>query len=1501
MRYTRHNTRRGVLLLVILALLAMFGMVAVTFVVVASQARIAAEAHQRLDEVTDPPDKLLNSALLQVLRGSNNPASAIGPHSLLEDVYGNDWVGSAISSASQYAGGAMIELGVPLPIATVQPRIGGVLTVIPPADASMVGRSARIVDAVDDGGGGSLLRLLPFDGVSVIDAVSNLGSAAVVISGAPFSGIGFTDYALEPGNPENRAPGVMANEDYDAPDYQNMILGAQLVDEYGNLLTDASGNVIGIIPSLHRPELVGFHGGIDPAWVLRPQHSTFTGSNPAFDAINGPWDVDNDGDGVPDSIWVDLGFPARSSPDGRLVKPLFAILCVDLDGRLNLNAHGSLAQVDPDYYSAPTPSTGHQFADGAITVRGQGYGPPEVNLSTLFADPTLITVGSFSDTYEELLLGTPTWPGRYGHNDSPGIEDADLLATRRWLDTSNRFAYPSFQPSSGYNYTDGYWKVETNYVPDHDPRSAYGTPPDMHGTIAVGLDRAGRPIWDPDFCGQSGDDNPYEMNTLRRVSRGTADGVDAAFSTTELERLLRVFDRDASTLPPRLLELGGAALAAHRHEVTTDSVDMPVVGHVVDPSTGVRYGTFMELVSTKYPHLTQEQLADLFDPDLLAGRKMNLNRPLPARGNVTADPPPEYLEARQLLARHLFCLAMFVSEPHAGKNPLAVRRIAQWAVNVVDFLDDDPIMTPFEYVEDPFATGWTAPVGRPTTTTDKLLWGMERPELLLTETLAFHDRRVADLGWEAGIKDGIPYEENFRRTDPIEPEPATGPAPADLTLDQPRIPQGSLFLELYCTTEPGTKPSEALFYRNPDDGQWFLDLNKRPRNRPRNSPVWRLVITRSARTPAAPNNISSRFSTEPLFIPETEAAVTTVEAERTVWFTAPTLTSPEDDPEYFNFSGVESVRLAPRDYLVVGPREETVVGSTKKTDGTPPGSSAQKIILTPGGSPPISVTANASGGRAYPEIGQIRTPKVMLAQTGNDRIGISVSEPIPAKYYPSPTHAGPDGVNDWYGDPETGPFLDEPLDSKEGTPLNPTGGPKMLATDTYQGYKYVLLQRLADPTHPHSSDNPHENPYRTVDWMPIDLTVFNGQDRPSALPAWLPYADWDPDDSNPDVTVDFATRQRDGEDNPFWSSRAFNAPFHPRAYSLQLGDEPYFKAPLRHSLGFLNEVEGFGSPTNPPGRTEGGHIGDPLSPFPWLTWNNRPFVNPHELLMVPATTAGRFGWEFTTGDTSPVAFAHLMDFFDSSSGVSQLHRIFDFLEVPSRFVGAQLYVPGVDPPNHLAPTYREPGKVNLNTLYSERVFRALMNGFREGEADFWRDFVRSRRGYGDSDDPMELSTSFPTRFARPFRSAAAHALRAEPDPADREIDSTLLRSEPGEPSKPLFAFLPSPDDSHEVNDPGRNPYFRYQGLMRLDNLVTTRSNVYAVWITVGFFEVTVLDTYDPAFYPDGLQLGYELGADTGEIRRHRAFYIIDRSVPVGFVRGQDGNAEKTVLLQRFIE
>ncbi len=88
--------------------------------------------------------------------------------------------------------------------------------------------------------------------------------------------------------------------------------------------------------------------------------------------IYGPWDVDNDNDGVRDSVWIDAGLPVMIDKQGRLVKPLVAILAVDLDGRLNVNAHGTrelaglgagLAVTPPYNPATPLPPQRHRIRD----------------------------------------------------------------------------------------------------------------------------------------------------------------------------------------------------------------------------------------------------------------------------------------------------------------------------------------------------------------------------------------------------------------------------------------------------------------------------------------------------------------------------------------------------------------------------------------------------------------------------------------------------------------------------------------------------------------------------------------------------------------------------------------------------------------------------------------------------------------------------------------------------------------------------------------------------------------------------------------------------------------------------------------------------------------------------------------------------------------------------------------------------------------------------------
>ena len=145
------------------------------------------------------------------------------------------------------------------------------------------------------------------------------------------------------------------DEDYDACDLENWFLAIQSAD----------GQVI--IPSFHRPGIIRYDpkNGVNDWATNQPEHRATgpirrrgssgrwpaDGHDPATfpDLVPDPatgkitFDVDNDADGITDSVWLDLGYPARPDAGGRLSKPLFAFLVIGLNGRIPLNTAGNLA------------------------------------------------------------------------------------------------------------------------------------------------------------------------------------------------------------------------------------------------------------------------------------------------------------------------------------------------------------------------------------------------------------------------------------------------------------------------------------------------------------------------------------------------------------------------------------------------------------------------------------------------------------------------------------------------------------------------------------------------------------------------------------------------------------------------------------------------------------------------------------------------------------------------------------------------------------------------------------------------------------------------------------------------------------------------------------------------------------------------------------------------------------------------------------------------------
>ncbi len=1835
--------RRGVVLLVILGLLALFGMVAVTFIVITGHQRRAALTSARLEQFADPPTRALEEAMYQVIRGSENPASVLRHHGLLEDIYGHrGQIGVMVSdpnlglSVSFLAPSPPNADGQLLTFAPIQSYSSGgaaplpspyqyVGCVITGLDGPITGRSTRIVDYDPQQ---NLFIALPFEDVSNAALVSwfSTGAPRVIpyrINGTPFSGTGVgynsatgkcdldhpsasgalaplgaaglpVPVALLPNprafsmsqDPAGVGGAGRANEDYDAADYQNMLLAMQLAD----------GSVPE--PSLHRPPLVNYWvyqlvynwllqqgNSAEDAWriVLRPDlfaqsrqqfdaiigvmaranmrplglfHPGFASVNSAWQAwgsqnlqnlteaqfqqywaaspvLNGPWDVDNDGDGLADSIWVDLGLPVRSLPDGRRYKPLFAILCVDLDGRLNLNAHGQLAHIDPAYYAPPhcvtetfldqnNPGDDRLLADGSSDatnlptgvvafqpsppsqefmeylrhgVRGSGLGPAEVNLLPLFEQPD----GNYDLAALGRLLSGMVLPngqrfdGRYGESallpgqiPMPGQTQADDARSFNKL-----FNFPPHFASWLDSNGDG--------NPDYPPYPhGYRTPFDLRGLLAVGLDLAGQPLWTSPagvWLAWSVDD-PYELNLHPQKARGAqANFQDNAFSAAELERLLRPFDIDTLRLPDRLIRLlnpANPSLYARRLEVTTDSWDLPVPGVIsareLGLSTPMQHP--VDLVAERLRAggcpvgSIPNQLRLMLAPELLAGLRMDLNRVLGNRVDDNGDgvvdeywwearsgseqfpfqsggtplmapldhdndgtPGANLEDPRHQYARSLYVLAMALTDEgysfaFLGSGEDRARFLAQWAVNVIDFIDRDSAMTRFVYDPTPFdSAGWN-PTGA------EVVWGVERPELLLTEAIAFHDRRTedrADYGYANPPSQNDPKEEE--ENDQVK------------DLDQVYRPQGSLFVEIYNPWHAG-HPASRLegwhgeMQRQPVPNDPFATMPvELTRRAPGGAPVWRLAITPY---PAGASGAQqwNQWQPEPADPDDPDSNNRPV-LERVVYFVRDAGGSgPAEGQVQFYALAEPTQPVLPGMYAVVGPGGPPDSGITYlgfENSGNQDPSSTRHIVCDPSRTPQFIVNNN---GTTVPP-GVLPPVAVMVGRATNDGQNfrdqrLSITEPVTG--YADQVDADGRGNMANYN-PTDGQYdrvIDRPLDAR----LDPDLWNTVLGRDvTVTRFRMVHLQRLADPSQPF---DPVGNPYRTIDSIPVDLTSFNGLSTDDDYEA--PGSAGEPGNPLQDGDIMFHTRERgEANDRP--------APNQPPAQpdgnlwkqepgSKQVVNDSNVGAPnhvftrqLRHTLGYLNRF--FGNPRNPiPGNQPPVYSGMPQQVPAWLTWFDRPLTSPLNLLLIPvlrsskllayrednpsappATPLGYYRYfrivdrdlsspnpnppplvvsdsqrlnpyeaELNLGAPNPTPFAvpypHLANYFHSSRRphagnaprAPELHRVLEFVRIPSPFVGTELQANPLatqgdprhrfHPPAHLIPYGREPGKINLNTVFSETVWQGLLNSpalglprtdpprvqfgvdvasgidfydptpDQPGSGDeelrsFWQRWCDSRRGY-DASAPgniLSLDPRFPTRFANPLRSWAGAWLipRTSSNPDDdlssviqREVNATLLRAHPRDPRRPLFevqSWYDPPLDLRPCNwnDTDRNPYFRYQQLMRLANLVTSRSNVYAVWITMGYFEVEPLrvirDPNDPqrviignlaqplsiradelpVIYPDGYVIGPELGSDTGEIKRHRMFFIVDRSIPVAFERGRNHNVDKAILVKTFIE
>jgi hypothetical protein len=422
------NQRRGVVLILILAMLSLLAVIGVTFATFSGQTQVSQRYFAEAAKEPEP-ERLIDFGIEQLINDTDNPASALRGHSLKRDMYGNDATTNGtlqvmppqlpppfgnlsgraptITALAAAPGGTLLvntnipyrPQGVP-GLATadftrwslrLDPQATGA---IPPVLA------AQSFEVLSDANVGGFHQLL----ISAPDTLSSLAQpivgATFVLDGRylrAFNGTGINSTpALGYGAYANAlwSRPILANqypvlafngspldltefsmdEDYDAVDLDNWFLALQSAD----------GQVI--VPSFHRPAVLQQNDWIDTTFparakFLRPRaidhpaagQATFPDLVP--DAATGriTYDVDNDGDGVTDSVWLDLGFPALKDASGKLYKPLFAFMIQGLNGRLPLNTAGNLQ--GRDFNGAP--STDH--------TSHLGTSPSEVNPKYAFS------------------------------------------------------------------------------------------------------------------------------------------------------------------------------------------------------------------------------------------------------------------------------------------------------------------------------------------------------------------------------------------------------------------------------------------------------------------------------------------------------------------------------------------------------------------------------------------------------------------------------------------------------------------------------------------------------------------------------------------------------------------------------------------------------------------------------------------------------------------------------------------------------------------------------------------------------------------------------------------------------------------------------------------------------------------------------------------------------------------------------------------------------------
>src|SRR5262245_38261308 len=115
---SRHRTRarRGIVLVLVLAMLGLLALIGITFATYTGQSRINARNYAQ-SVLVPQKDELIDFALSQLITDTGDARSAIRGHSLARDMYGNDANHNGFLAANPANGAVLLLTAPPLPVA----------------------------------------------------------------------------------------------------------------------------------------------------------------------------------------------------------------------------------------------------------------------------------------------------------------------------------------------------------------------------------------------------------------------------------------------------------------------------------------------------------------------------------------------------------------------------------------------------------------------------------------------------------------------------------------------------------------------------------------------------------------------------------------------------------------------------------------------------------------------------------------------------------------------------------------------------------------------------------------------------------------------------------------------------------------------------------------------------------------------------------------------------------------------------------------------------------------------------------------------------------------------------------------------------------------------------------------------------------------------------------------------------------------------------------------